>query len=122
MVLYSPFWRLLFITALCVCSYGFLKDVSGIPSDVMPNDKVMHLLVFLLLTTLWQVSFATPAPLSLLLLAGYGGLIELLQHYATVRTGDWWDWLADVVGILLALWLWPQLQTRLKPARLAMKN
>jgi len=36
----------LFVALLLTATYGFLKDVSGIPSGWMPNDKVMHFLVF----------------------------------------------------------------------------
>ncbi len=34
----------------------------------------------------------------------FGGLMELYQAYLTTsRSGDWWDWLADAVGCVLAL-------------------
>ena len=32
--------------------------------------------------------------------------VELLQMYCTTyRSGDWWDWGADVFGVVLGLWL-----------------
>lgn len=99
-------FRILLGLALMICSYCFLKDVSGIPSDWMPNDKVMHLGVFLVLMLLWQLSFPMRTIAGLLTMTTYGGLVELAQHYLTVRTGDWWDWLADICGILLAMLLW----------------
>lgn len=45
-------------------------------------------------------------PFGIVLLIGaiYGGVIELLQEYFfPPRTGDWWDWLADCTGALLAV-------------------
>lgn len=34
----------------------------------------------------------------------YGGLIEIIQHnYCENRSGDWYDFLADFIGSLLAL-------------------
>ena len=100
------FFRLLFLLALIVCSYGFLKDVSGLPSSWMPNDKLMHGLIFLMLMLLWQLSFYRRVLAGLLLLGIYGGAIELAQHFFTTRFGDWWDFLADLCGLALALLLW----------------
>jgi len=110
-------FRILLGLALLICSYGFLKDVSGIPSAWMPNDKLMHVLIFAGLTLLWQLGFPRRAVSGLLMMSLYGGLIELAQHYLTVRTGDWWDWLADICGILLVLLLW-----HWRPIRIKMLN
>jgi VanZ family protein len=112
MTLSPHIFRILLVLALMICSYGFLKDVSGVPSSWMPNDKLMHLGVFMVLMLLWQLSFHGRTLAGLVLMSMYGGLIELAQHYLTVRQGDWWDWLADICGILLALLLW-----RWRPAR-----
>jgi len=114
MTLSPHVFRILLGLALIICSYGFLKDVSGVPSNWMPNDKLMHLLVFLVLTLLWQLSFRARTIAGLLTMTAYGGLIELAQHYLTARTGDWWDWLADISGILLALLLWTWRPARFK--------
>ena len=114
MTLSSQVFRILLGLALMICSYGFLKDVSGVPSSWMPNDKLMHLLVFMMLMLLWQLSFTKRTVTGLLAMTVYGGLVELAQHYLTVRTGDWWDWLADICGILLALLLRIWLPSRFK--------
>jgi VanZ family protein len=96
-------WQSLFFCAVAVCSWGFLKDVSGVPSEWMPNDKFMHLAIFAILMTLWLGSFANKLWLGVLVLAAYGGAIELAQAYFTTRMGDWWDWLADMLGIMLGI-------------------
>lgn len=96
----------LFYLALCVCSYGFMKDVSGIPSSWMPNDKVMHHLIFLVLMLLWLASYPQKLLQGLLILVSYGGAIEIAQDTLTNRMGDWWDWAADNSGILLAILIW----------------
>ena len=37
----------------------------------------------------------------------YGGLIEVIQEkYFYPRTGDWMDWVADVLGVVLGIGLW----------------
>ncbi len=105
-LLHSKYWRLVFYFVLCVCSFGFMKDVSGIPSTWMPNDKVMHHLIFLALMLLWQLSYQQKTLLGTLLMSIYGGAVEIAQATFTNRMGDWWDWAADNSGIVVALILW----------------
>lgn len=106
----ASFWRIWFFLALTMASWGFLKDVSGIPSSWMPNDKVMHLLIFFVLTTLFQASFQRPWLVPVALMAIYGALIEVLQGMTPVRSADPLDWLADMVGVALALLVWPKMK------------
>lgn len=48
---------------------------------------------------------------------GYGGLMELLQAWCTItRTGDWYDWYADMIGALAGVvstyigwWIWKKI-------------
>lgn len=111
-------FRCLFSAFLLICTVGFLKDVSSVPSGWMPNDKLMHLLIFLGLMMLWQLSFYGKTLAGFIGLALYGGAIELAQHIFTSRFGDWWDLLADVVGLALALLLWQlPLWRRFSPAK-----
>ncbi len=98
-------FRLVFVFLLSFCSYAFLKDVSGIPSTWMPNDKLMHALVFCGLMLCWQAGFGRIL-LGFIALVIYGGAVELAQHYFTNRMGDWWDWLADISGLLIAILCW----------------
>ena len=100
--LQKPLAVSLFSALLALATYGFLKDVSGIPSGWMPNDKVMHVLVFFALTLSFKQAFARPFLHAFVLLAFYGALIEVAQATFTSRMGDPLDWLADVAGILLA--------------------
>ncbi len=92
-----------FWLALMVSLYGFLKDVSGIPSAWMPNDKVMHVLVFAVLTLLFILAYRLKIWAVFAWLASYGALVEVLQHSLTNRMGDPWDFLADCIGITLVL-------------------
>lgn len=103
---------LLFYVLLAIATYGFLKDVSGIPSGWMPNDKVMHMLVFFTLSISFRQAFIRPDSHLLILLAIYGALIEVAQATLTSRTGDPLDWLADLLGILVAVGM-----LKLLPAR-----
>jgi len=100
--LHKPLAVSLFFLMLLVATYGFLKDVSAVPSNLMPNDKVMHVLVFFALTLSFMQAFTRPFWQNFTLLAVYGALIEVAQATFTSRMGDPIDWLADVAGILLA--------------------
>jgi VanZ family protein len=74
-------------------------------------DKYVHLLMYFLFSGVlwvellrnrlrsqwkeWGIAFGLPAIM--------GGVIELLQSYCTTyRSGDWFDFLFDLLGILLA--------------------
>ena len=104
-------FRVLFVSALLFCSYGFLKDVSGVPSAWMPNDKFMHFMIFAGLAWLWLKGFAGYPVAGVLFLTVYGLAVEFAQHFLTVRTGDVWDWLADVAGIVGG-WIFWQFQSK----------
>lgn len=106
MLLKPLHFRCLFSAFLLICTVGFLKDVSAVPSGWVPNDKLMHLLIFLVLMMMWQLSFYGKTLLGFIGLTIYGGAIELAQHFFTSRFGDWWDLLADIAGLALALLLW----------------
>jgi len=95
--------RGLFVALLLLASYGFLKDTSGIPSHWMPNDKLMHVLVFWVLGLSFMQAFVSQWRACVLWLCIYGTLVEVAQATFTNRMGDPLDWLADVGGILLAL-------------------
>jgi VanZ family protein len=110
--LQKPLATSLFLLLLAIATYGFLKDVSSIPSDWMPNDKVMHLLVFFALTLSFIQAFVRPFWQCFMLLAFYGALIEVAQATFTSRMGDPLDWIADIAGICLAAAV-----IRLLPAR-----
>lgn len=103
--LHKPFAISLFFLLLAIATYGFLKDVSGLSSNWIPNDKVMHVLVFFALTLSFLQAFERPFWQSFTLLAVYGAFIEVAQATFTSRMGDPIDWLADVAGILAAAWL-----------------
>jgi len=67
-------------------------------------DKVQHILVFGMLTLVGNLAFPQKKYWVYLALTGYGALIEWLQSVFTItRMASVYDWLADVIGILLAM-------------------
>lgn len=91
------------------------NDIPDVEFDFfIPTDKIVHFLMYFGLSIvasfnyiydrkgkiiiLKLVAFAILVPIV------YGGLIEILQaEYFTGRSGDWYDFLADVLGSLSTL-------------------
>ena len=75
-------------------------------------DKVQHATIFAVLTTLGTLALANLAfrrniAKICIGLATYGALIECLQSTLTMtRIASIGDWLADIVGIGIGLFLW----------------
>jgi len=85
------------------------KDVSM--PHILNGDKYVHAFLFLVLSMVicFDAKRAELTNTPKYLLAAiwpmiWGGALELLQQYTTTyRTGSWWDWVADLIGIAMAL-------------------
>ena len=95
------------MTILYLCIMPSPPHVGG----EIPNvDKFEHILMYLILVcalcknfyqdytefySFKMIMWTIVAPIC------FGGVIELLQSYCTTtRSGDWLDWLADILGVL----------------------
>ncbi len=94
-----------------------------IPSNDIPNidwnffvekDKAVHFVMFFILALVASGNYIYLKKghiiilkfigLTLLVPIVYGGLIELIQYeYFIDRSGDWYDFLADVLGVLASV-------------------
>lgn len=109
----------------CLIPSNDIPDVGL--SFFIPADKIVHFLMFFGLSSvasfnyilykkgkiiiLKLIAFAIFVPII------YGGVIEILQQkYFPPRSGDWYDFLADTLGVLasipLSLWFRHFLLTR----------
>ncbi len=99
---------------LAVTYLSFFKPPSTDLDDISNLDKVVHVCMYFGISLLlwWEFFKSHPKgqPLwhgwigAVLLPVCYGGIVELLQASLTdYRGGDWWDFLSDAVGVLLAL-------------------
>jgi len=86
--------------AVAVTLYLTLRPITVM---MTVSDKTQHLVTFGVLTAWAALAYprARLVPLGLAL-SGLGGMIELLQPI-TGRSDDILDWLADTVGVLIAL-------------------
>ena len=104
--------RIAFWLALTVLSILFLLPPHYLAPDIFDWwDKLQHSLAFGLLTILGLLAYAgTKKQLQrqvrriVVAMVLYGALIEVLQGLSGWRYGEFGDWAADVVGVLLA-WL-----------------
>ena len=97
---------LLFWCVLALVTYLMLIELPPKHGGWPYWDKVQHLLVFMLLTTLAFLAYRKVRWLSVVLLILYGAIVEWLQVALTLtRMASFGDWLADVAGVLLVLLL-----------------
>ena len=86
--------------------FGFL---CIIPTVYLPSglfdwwDKAQHVLAFFCLSCLGILGYPNSVGKVSLGLLVYGGLIEIIQWVTRWRSGDWADWFADGIGILLSV-------------------
>ena len=100
----QPLLRLAFVLALLVILAAALMPMVGDPSG--NGDKVQHFAAFYALTLLGAAAFTGRKALTWLIvgLSAYGALIEILQPLPVFgRDRDVFDWVADNIGIALAL-------------------
>ena len=99
--------------------------LTGLPGSVFPKvkpiigiDKVVHIIMYagFAFLCIWGYrsqfisngkTYRKRALLFTALISiGYGGLTEMIQEFLVpTRTGDWFDFLADVLGTLLGLFV-----------------
>lgn len=102
------------LVILYLCCFIPANDIPEVSFDFfIPLDKIVHFCMYLGLTGATAINYIHGERgrvniYRLLLIAFifpilYGGLIELLQHYFfPPRSGDWFDFLADILGSLFA--------------------
>lgn len=101
-------WAALAVMAALVVALGSLASGSAMPSR-LPWDKLNHFIGYAGLAGLTGLA-GVRLPIALLLVVGYGGIIEFAQLAIPGRSGgDWADILANGLGgvagvLLLAGW------------------
>jgi VanZ family protein len=80
-----------------------LVPAEATPAALSFWDKAQHAIGFLVLGLLGLWAWPQRGAWVLALLAVHGGLIEVLQaNFTTTRQGEWMDWFADLLGLLVA--------------------
>ena len=98
--------RALFWLTFAVLTYLFLVPQQYLAPEVFDWwDKLQHSLAFGVLTILGLLAHARTGSRVfqvIILLSIYGALIEVLQSLSGWRYGEFRDWLADVLGVVIA--------------------
>ena len=109
----SRLWMLAFwITCATVTTLALLPTAYLPPNLFNWWDKAQHALAFAVLGGLGLGAYPRHVPRVLIGLVLMGGCIELVQAATGWRYGEWFDWLADIVGVVLAGLLWRFLTRR----------
>jgi VanZ family protein len=94
------------------CSAIALAIGSLVPVELLPRqaatiwDKGQHVFGFAWLAAIGLQAYAQMQRTVLLGLLVYGGVIELLQAATGWRYGEWLDFLADGIGVLIGAAIW----------------
>ena len=102
-------YQILFFIAVLAFTVLFAKEIkSGLP--LFPHiDKVAHFGIFFILAALLSHAVKAPLWVYILLLAAYGGAIEMMQHTLPHTQASLGDFIADTLGavsyfIAQAIW------------------
>lgn len=109
------YWKsLIIIGGILYLSFAPPSTFKGVPSFPF-EDKLVHLLLYGGLTCILIFDFRLYAKkfrttkfafvsICILFPILLGGIIEILQPmYFAPRTGEWFDWFSDILGVLLGL-------------------
>jgi VanZ family protein len=93
-----------FAFGVLLCTVLLLMPSYAVPKAFDFYDKAQHGLMFTVLTVAGLMAYPQRVKTVVWGLVFYGGLMEVLQStLTTTRHGDWFDWLADSVGIAVGL-------------------
>ena len=108
--------RAVFVLALFFISYGAFTPTESSQS-ILYLDKVVHFLAFLILTFLLDISLRNPIYIqkyAIWFLIAYAGSIEFIQYFLPYRSAEFFDFLSDLLGILVYLYFAPKIYLRPK--------
>ena len=74
---------------------------TGIEVPISNSDKLLHFLAFYTLAFLLDFAFPKSrfGVLKIIILIGYGGLIEVVQSFLPYRSAELADLITDIIGI-----------------------
>ena len=99
-------WMVAFWLLAVATLWFSLVPVERVPTSFQFWDKAQHALGFAALAALGLMGYPGQWRRVLLGLVLFGIAIEVLQHLSGWRFGDWLDWVADCVGVLIGYAAW----------------
>ena len=92
-----------------------------IPGNYLANeifdwwDKAQHAFIFAFLTMMANLIYRSKLKMIFFCLVLYGAVIELLQSYTGWRQGEFYDWIADCIGVIcvsVLIWIYESLKSK----------
>jgi VanZ family protein len=94
----------IFVFGLVVSTYLLLREMPHGAHTWTYKDKLQHIAGFFVLASAARIGYPQRLTQFFIGLALYGALMEVLQGLLTVtREASVFDWVADVIGILLCI-------------------
>jgi|TARA_B100001063_G_scaffold72175_1_gene66429 VanZ family protein len=92
-------YQAVFLISIVVFTLLFAKEIKGGVTNLFPHvDKVAHFGIFFILAIIMDKAFKLPLYTQVLLLAGYGAAIEIMQDALPYRQASLGDFVADFAG------------------------
>ena len=107
-------YRFVFLFLLLFISYASVTPTEG-GASVPYIDKLHHFSAFLILTFFMDLSTKKPLlfnKIALIFLISYAFLIELVQYFLPYRSAEVFDFVSDLLGILVYLYFAPKINIR----------
>lgn len=102
---YQTLFKWIFMVCLVILTYLLLIEMTPSPDASIYKDKLQHAVAFAGLAFWGLLAYQSRTHSILMGLAVFGALMEVLQGIlTTTRQSSFYDWLADIVGLVLA-WL-----------------
>ena len=96
-------YRLGFMASILAISWLAIAEPASFSSKDMIDDKILHFLCFAYLTIIFKFARFTDQDFWVyVIVLGYGILIEIVQMYIPYRSFEFFDILADLMGIFCA--------------------
>jgi VanZ family protein len=102
----NTFWKCTFWVLVLVTLWLALNPADQVPTAFQFWDKAQHALGFAGLALLGILSFPGRIRLLIFGLVLFGAGIECTQWLTGWRQGDWVDWVADCVGLVMGGGFW----------------
>ena len=103
-------YRIVFLVLFLLISYTALTPQGDISIPYL--DKIFHFSAFILLSLFLDLSVKRTLLLSkaaLIFLIFYALLIEIVQYFLPYRSAEFFDFISDLLGILVYLYFAPKI-------------
>jgi VanZ family protein len=105
-------WQFIMLAIFIQSSFSSLKLID---LEFDPMDKILHFIVFGILGILTARGFRNAKTrivkenyfsLTLIICIIYGASDEIHQYFVPGRYSSWADWIADVLGVIILVWVY----------------